>query len=327
MRLPTASVPFVLQTIAILSILSSSTLAFAPDRSTTAAAASASRLWSSTVLPDATAASTAEQLTSSRRITIRKTPPPPPSSSSSSFDDTPQSRRVADGSPLSMPFDDLASELGRDGELAAKLVWDCYQIGIDALQLFGGRISLDWHDDYESVLNLLPSNAKLSPGAQARMKQLYRRIGVHENGNNNADTTYESRVASLCRVARSAVDGTTKLVLRLARDGREIETVIDGSTVLVATRAAADDEKAGPGRSLTADEIVAQVVHAQKICRYVEELPSLTGAELLAVEGTTKGDSSADSSIAIAASVLEDKRCFGFDDGRVNVVVVSAEEN
>lgn len=226
-----------------------------------------------------------------------------------------------------MPFDVLASELGRDGELAAKLVWDCYQIGIDALQLFGGRISLDWHDDYESVLNLLPSNAKLSPGAQARMKQLYRRIGVHENGN-NADTTYESRVASLCRVARSAVDGTTKLVLRLARDGRETETVIDGSTVLVATRAAGDEKAGGPGRSLTADEIVAQVVHAQKICRYVEELPSLTGAELLAVEGTAtaKGDSS-DSSIAIAASVLEDKRCFGFDDGRVNVVVVSAEEN
>merc|ERR1712048_178516 len=119
-----------------------------------------------------------------------------------------------------MPFDDLASELGgRDsGELAAKLVWDCYQIGIDALQLFGNRISLDWHDDYESLLNLLPRadrNAKLSEGAQARMKQLYRRIGVHENsnaGNNEAaTTTYESRVASLSRVSRSAIDGTTKL--------------------------------------------------------------------------------------------------------------------
>lgn len=218
-----------------------------------------------------------------------------------------------------MPFDDLASELGgrEHGELAAKLVWDCYQIGIDALQLFGNRISLDWHDDYESLLNLLPRadrTAKLSEGAQARMKQLYRRIGVHENTITETTTTYESRVASLSGVTRSAQDGTTKLILWLAKDDSEIETVIDGSTVRVATKVVGDDDN---GRALTADEIVAQVVHAKRICRYVEDLPSLTGVELL-ISGDDSSSSS--DSIAIAANVLEDKRCFGFEDGRVNIV-------
>merc|ERR1712176_1645475 len=100
----------------------------------------------------------------------------------------------------------------------------------------------------------------------------------------------------------------------------------ESSIVRVATRvnaAPADSNSdSDSARSLSADEIVAQVVHAKRICRYVDDLPTdLNGVELQvaydcdsSINYENDDNNNNVNAIGQAAKVLKDKRCFGFDE-------------
>ncbi len=131
----------------------------------------------------------------------------------------PQQRLVPEKlGPLSMSQNELAAVLGGKGR--AQIVWDCYRMGVDPAKLFGSVIKLGW-DDYESVLNMLPSNRRqqrLGPETIDKLASLYQQLYGEKV------KKVEGGVATLSFISR-ANDGTTKLLLRLS-DGLEVETVI-----------------------------------------------------------------------------------------------------
>ena len=114
-----------------------------------------------------------------------------------------------------MSVDELALSLGGRGR--ARLAWDCYSIGVDPALFYGQTIQLG-QDDFETVLELLPSNRRsqrMGPDALDKLAALYPETGGGK---------VEGGVASLSYVSQSS-DLTTKLLLRLA-DGLQVETVI-----------------------------------------------------------------------------------------------------
>ncbi|KAL3934066.1 MAG: hypothetical protein SGARI_003552, partial [Bacillariaceae sp.] len=178
-----------------------------------------------------------------------------------------------------MSLDELSEALGGRGR--AQIVWDCYSIGVDPANLMGRVINLGW-DDYESVLNQLPSqrrSQRLGPDTLSKLKGLYQ-----ETYNNPLVTKVEDGVASLSHISRAS-DGTTKLLLKLS-DGLEVETVIipwkgKRSTLCISSQVGCRQGctfcatgKMGKLRDLTSDEILAQMFYAKKIQR-LDELPEI----------------------------------------------------
>jgi hypothetical protein len=120
---------------------------------------------------------------------------------------------------ISMSLDELALVLGGKGR--AQIVWDCYKLGIDPSNMFGSVIRLGY-DDYESIVNQLPSqrrSQRLGPDTLQKLKQLYRKSSGSEKV-----SKVEGGVATLSYISRAS-DDTTKLLLKLS-DGLEVETVI-----------------------------------------------------------------------------------------------------
>ncbi len=121
-----------------------------------------------------------------------------------------------------MPFEDLAVALAGAGR--ARIVWDCYKLGIDPAHMYGDIIDLGY-DDYETIVNKLPSarrTQRLGPGTLDKLEKLY--LGSYGGQSNPSVTNVEGGVATLSYVSRSS-DKTTKLLLKLS-DGLEVETVI-----------------------------------------------------------------------------------------------------
>ena len=168
---------------------------------------------------------------------------------------------------LSLPMDELAERLGGMGR--ARLVWDCYRVGIDPSVYF--RESSSSAASKMVVERLLPGSRRtqrLGSAALERLDGLYE----HQRG------SLEESVARLGTVVTSA-DGTTKFLLRLAHDGTEVETVIipwDGvrSTLCISSQVGCRQGctfcatgKMGKVRSLSSDEILVQMFYARKLCR------------------------------------------------------------
>ena len=135
---------------------------------------------------------------------------------------SPASEEQPQFGPLSMSFEELAVALGGAGR--ARIVWDCYKLGIDPVHMFGSVINLGF-DDYESIVNQLPSKRRkqrLALGTLDKLKKLFQ--DSYGGQSNPSVTNVEGGVATLSFVSR-ANDGTTKLLLKLS-DGLEVETVI-----------------------------------------------------------------------------------------------------
>jgi hypothetical protein len=163
----------------------------------------------SLLLPAAIHAFAPRPLHSRRRETILESTLAPPDLPKVSSEDD----HLVEKGALSMQIDELAAILGGRGR--AKIVWDCYNLGIDPADFFGPSINLGF-DDYESIYNMMPSSRRGQPlgkDALAKLASLYPAGGKVEDG-----------VASLSHISRSA-DSTTKLLLKL-QDGLSIETVI-----------------------------------------------------------------------------------------------------
>lgn len=177
---------------------------------------------------------------------------------------------------LSMGLDELAEKLGGLGR--ARLAWDCYSIGIDPALFFGSVIS-PGAEDFETISSLIPTKRRshtLGKEALEKLAALYP---------DTAGGKVEGGVAKLSYMSQAS-DNTTKLLLRLA-DGLEVETVIipmadSRSTLCISSQIGCKQActfcatgRMGKLRSLTSDEILAQLFFARKICR-LYELPHIT---------------------------------------------------
>jgi 23S rRNA (adenine2503-C2)-methyltransferase len=192
------------------------------------------------------------------------------------FQDTSSSN--ISGGALSMSLDELSDVLGGRGR--AQIVWDCYSIGVDPANMYGRIVKLGW-DDYESVVNQLPSQRRTQ---RLGLETLAKLKGLYQETYNEKVTKVEGGVASLSHISR-ANDDTTKLLLKLS-DGLEVETVIipwkgKRSTLCISSQVGCRQGctfcatgKMGKLRNLTADEILAQMFYAKKIQR-LEELPEI----------------------------------------------------
>ena len=124
--------------------------------------------------------------------------------------------------PISMSFEELTEALGGAGR--ARIVWDCYKLGIDPAHMYGEVIDLGF-DDYETIVNQLPSQRRtqrLGPDTLGKLEKLYKES--YGGQTNPSVTNVEGGLATLSFVSRAS-DGTTKLLLKLS-DGLEVETVI-----------------------------------------------------------------------------------------------------
>lgn len=176
---------------------------------------------------------------------------------------------------ISMGINELAEKMGGRGR--AKLAWDCYSIGVDPALFFNPEHS-DEDETVESIQRLLPARRRsqnLGKSALDRLASLYSESGGRLEGG----------VASLSHISQSR-DQTTKLLLKMV-DGLEVETVIIPwgsvrSTLCISSQVGCRQGctfcatgRMGRLRSLTSDEILAQMFFAKKICR-VKGLPEIT---------------------------------------------------
>ena len=214
-------------------------------------------------------------------------------------------------SPLSLSLDEFSSIL--DGQGRALTCWDCYRMGVDPVWLYqhGDDDEIEPHTDLLVASNpngggwtrdlirrkmaVATTNRRqgqiLGRVAQDRLKLYFGSRGKSSLPASANSFSIETHVAQLSKVTVSS-DGTTKLLLKL-HDGLEVETVIipfqdrQTSTLCVSSQIGCAQAcqfcltgRMGEIRSLSADEILAQVYFALKACRVMttpsEESPPST---------------------------------------------------
>jgi 23S rRNA (adenine2503-C2)-methyltransferase len=183
------------------------------------------------------------------------------------------SQQTSSPSPLGLTLPDLEKELGGRGR--ALSCWECFRKGVDPLWYF---------DPYGS--NNEPTIELLSNGGSTRSEIDLQgpELGRKTTTIIKKLTSIEQDVAQLTHVSTSK-DGTTKLLLKLM-DGLEVETVIipwderKSSTLCVSSQVGCRQGctfcatgRMGKLRSLTCDEILAQVYWANKVCRIEQIYP------------------------------------------------------
>ena len=137
-------------------------------------------------------------------------------------------------SPLSMTVEELSQILGGRGR--ALMVWDCLRQGIDPVILFESLL-LENHDKHipmEGMSTFMKLGGKGTTSVEGVLKLMpkKRRVAVsHGLGQSSLKklkkilSSVEEDIARLSHVSTSQ-DGTTKLLLKMASDGLEVETVI-----------------------------------------------------------------------------------------------------
>jgi 23S rRNA (adenine2503-C2)-methyltransferase len=220
---------------------------------------------------------------------------------------------------LSMSVDELAEKLGGRGR--ALIAWDCYSIGIDPALHFGTSVSSPGIDDLETISLLRPTGRRsqtLGTDALQKLAELYPNTGGQVEGG----------VASLSHISQSR-DLTTKLLLRLA-DGLEVETVIipwkgGRSTLCISSQVGCRQGctfcatgRMGKLRSLTSDEILAQMYFARKICR-LYDLPAVSNVVFM---GMGEPADNADAVIK-AAEILTTRQLFQLSATKITVSTVA----
>jgi 23S rRNA (adenine2503-C2)-methyltransferase len=220
-------------------------------------------------------------------------------STDATLDAPPSTETLHTQTALSMTVEQLEKILGGWGR--ARLAWDCYSNGVDPASLFGDAvpsndspIALDEYADKlaikEAVLPTPRVTQTIGKGAISLLSELHSHCGG----------TIENGLATLAHISTSS-DGTTKLLLRLM-DGFEVETVLipfwatntnrneftddnkddrasryanlGRTTVCISSQVGCKQGcsfcatgKMGKLRSLSADEILAQLFYAKKIVR------------------------------------------------------------
>ncbi|VEU37306.1 unnamed protein product [Pseudo-nitzschia multistriata] len=183
---------------------------------------------------------------------------------------------------LSYSFEELTDLLGGSGK--AKACWDCLRMGIDPIWYYGNQ-----RDDDES--NTERTGSDLLKGwtrgmVEERLAATSTRGTPTKLGKSTLDLLEQiggSKVEEdVCKLSQVSVspDGTTKLLLQLASDGLEVETVIipwedrGKSTLCVSSQVGCrqgctfcSTGRMGKLRNLSTAEIAAQMYWANKVYR------------------------------------------------------------
>ena len=282
---------------------------------------------------------------------------------------------------LSLTLQELSNKL--DGSGRAAVVWDCLRSGIDP-NLYYNNNNQDDMDNHSTVavddipiieawLDATSSSIKLDDALSRMSSQddehsiLGRRQGqglgaaswkrlqklMHNNNgeevHDEAIYTIENTIASLSHMKVSP-DGTTKLLLKMNKDGLEVESVIipwvdkGFSTLCVSSQVGCRQGctfcatgRMGKLRSLTADEIIVQVYYASKVCRVVDSLIKTSGVQtnnnqqclLPKVDNIVfmgMGEP-ADNAAAVVtvANTLADRRMFGLAQSKITISTVAPD--
>ena len=205
-------------------------------------------------------------------------------------------KRNVNKGPLAMSIPELSEAIGGKGR--ALLVWDLYILGVDPQIYFKSIVTDDTEQDYPCIenQNIFPKtyfldesdwydiqsiqslrkssrkNEKLGKKALMELSKYYPN-GIEGMGG----------IASIADISSSS-DGTTKLLIQL-QDGLRVETVIipwfdrKKSTLCVSSQVGCKQGctfcatgRMGRLRSLTSDEIMAQVFFATKIIRLSQSI-------------------------------------------------------
>jgi hypothetical protein len=177
---------------------------------------------------------------------------------------------------LSMTLDELSVVLKGRGR--AQLAWDCYSRGFDPALVFGNsNTTISNTTQATSIPYVMSRRREQTLGTQALqlLSDTYEPLKLVQGG-----------VASLLHVTQSPRDQTTKLLLQLS-DGLAIESVLlpmssTATTLCVSSQVGCAQActfcatgRMGRLRSLTSDEILAQMFFAKKLCRDYT-LPDIT---------------------------------------------------
>lgn len=201
---------------------------------------------------------------------------------------------IPSSSLLSYTFEELSEHLGGTGK--AKACWDCLRIGIDPIWYFNGTGTKEEHQEHPTIEHDDNENAGpiLQGWCRQQVEERLAATGTRGSATSLGRKTLrlmqqvggvrvEEEVAKLSQISISP-DGTTKLLLQLASDGLEVETVIipwedrGKSTLCVSSQVGCKQGctfcstgRMGRLRSLTTAEILAQMYWANKIQRLLPE--------------------------------------------------------
>ena len=269
---------------------------------------------------------------------------------------------VRSRSPLSMTVDELAVALGGRGRALA--AWDMFRIGVDPLTYydptkenidvdeavyqvvaegagpqFSALMNMEENDNEEStsterdsIVNLLPAKRRTEGLGKGALELL---ADLHSKAASSSIATaggIEETIGRLSHISTSN-DGTTKLLIRMASDGLEVETVIipwydrekPRSTLCVSSQVGCAQGctfcatgRMGRLRSLTSDEILAQVWYARKVCR-VLDIPSVDNIVFM---GMGEPADNAEE-VVIAAEALADRQRYELAQSRITISTVA----
>jgi len=265
--------------------------------------------------------------------------------------------------PLSSTFTELSDEMGGSGRAA--VIWDCLRAGIDPNLYYRNDSGIDSSDkaiveswleamsaDFDANDISLTKNDLLGKrkdqglGADALsrlqklMKQCRSSAACADDSVTESIHTIENSIGSISHIKVSA-DGTTKLLLRLAR-GYEVESVIipwldkGFSTVCVSSQVGCAQAcrfcatgKMGKMADLTAEEILCQIYFANKVCRIVSSIAAagdsattLPPCDNVVLMGMGEP---ADNAVAVvrAVSTMADRRMFSLAQSKITVSTVA----
>jgi len=288
-------------------------------------------------------------------------------------------------SPLGFNLKSLSYEL--DGSGRAAVVWDCLRAGIDPNLYYSSSDNKDVSDDPiahawidAASSSISTSNLDVSGICQdenilgrrqgqglgaAAWKKLQNLMDDYHCSNNDsmqsgngkqqggreAIYTIENSIASLSHMKVSP-DGTTKLLLKMKKDGLEVESVIipwfdkGFSTLCVSSQVGCKQGctfcatgRMGKLRSLTTDEIIVQVYYANKVCRVVSKILNTQNDDVIDISDHAnvlpKVDNivfmgmgePADNTDAVvpAVTTLVDRRMFGLAQSKVTISTVAPD--
>jgi len=155
--------------------------------------------------------------------------------------------------------------------------------------------------------------------------------------------TIENSIASLSHMIVSP-DGTTKLLLKMKKDGLEVESVIipwmdkGFSTLCVSSQVGCRQGctfcatgRMGKLRSLTSDEILVQVWYANKLCRVVSNISNgqsignvLPQVDNIVFMGMGEPADNADE-VVPAVNTLVDRRMLGLAQSKITISTVAPD--
>lgn len=220
-------------------------------------------------------------------------------------------------SPIGFTMEDLASELGGRGR--ALLCWECFRAGVDPSWYFAdGDLS-----QTEPPLDTLKND-----GWSKRQLKIQGELGRHTLSTLQNMPSVEHDVAHLTHL-RTSQDGTTKMLLKLV-DGLEVESVIipwddrKSSTLCISSQVGCRQActfcatgRMGILRSLSRDEILAQVYWANKVCR-IDQIHPVDNIVFMGMG--EPGDNV--NEVVKAARALVDHQMFGLASKRVTISTV-----